>query len=101
MIIRAWRGYAALVCADAYPVHFRGAVLPELRRIQGFLGASLSHRQLPDRVEFLVLTRWQSLDAIRAFSGDDLDVAVVEPAGVAALLDYDRIVQHYEIIEES
>ena len=101
MIIRKWRGYAVLAHADAYPVHFRGVVLPELRRIPGFLGASLSQRRLGERVEFLVLTRWQSLDAIGAFSGDDLDAAVVEPAAAAALLNYDRTVQHYEIIEEA
>ncbi len=101
MIIREWRGRAAWARADAYPLHFRGAVLPALRRSPGFLGASLSQRRLADRVEFLVLTRWQSLDAIRAFTGDDLDTAVVEPAGVAALLDFDRTVQHYETIEEA
>jgi heme-degrading monooxygenase HmoA len=101
MIIREWRGYAVLAHADAYPVHFRGAVLPELRRLPGFLGASLSQRRLADRIEYLVLTRWQSLDAIGAFSGDDLDAAVVEPAAAAALLNYDRTVQHYEIIEEA
>jgi heme-degrading monooxygenase HmoA len=100
MIIREWRGRAAATRADAYPLHFRGTVLPELRRIPGFLGACLSQRRRVDRVEFLVLTRWQSLDAIRAFTGDDLDTAVVGPAAVAALLDYDRTVQHYETIEE-
>jgi heme-degrading monooxygenase HmoA len=101
MIIREWRGYAAWARADAYPVHFRSAVLPELRRTAGFLGACLGQYRQADRVEFLVLTRWQSLDAIRAFAGDDLDTAVVEPAAAAALLAYDRTVRHYEIIEEA
>jgi heme-degrading monooxygenase HmoA len=100
MIIREWRGRAAPARADAYPLHFRSAVLPELRRIPGFLGAYLSQRRLADAVEFLVLTRWQSLAVIRTFTGDDLDKAIVEPAAVAALLDYDRTVQHYETIEE-
>ena len=68
MIIREWRGRASWACADAYPLHFRGAVLPALRRTPGFLGACLSRRCLADRVEFLVLTRWQSLDAIRTFT---------------------------------
>ena len=101
MIIREWRGDAALARADAYPVHFREVVLPELRRIPGFLGASLGQRLLADRIEFQVLTRWQSLDAVRAFSGDDLDAAVVEPAAAIALLNYDRTVRHYEMIEEA
>jgi len=47
-----------------------------------------------------VLTRWQSIEAIRSFAGAELDKAVVEPGAVAALTDFDDRVQHYEIIEE-
>jgi heme-degrading monooxygenase HmoA len=99
MVIREWRGRAALSRADAYPGHFRTAVLPELREIRGFLEACLSQRRLDDGIEFLVLTRWESLDTIRAFAGGDIAAAVVEPGAVAALLDFDRMVQHYEVIE--
>ena|SRR5258705_9534462 len=100
MIIREWRGRAANSNADAYPKHFRMNVIPELRRVQGFLGAHLSARQLNDRIEFLVLTRWQSMDAIRGFAGDDVRRAVVEPEAVAALVDFEDCVRHYEVIED-
>ena len=50
-------------------------------------------------VEFLVLTRWESLDAIRAFAGDDIGRAVVEPGAVSALVEYDPRVQHYDVLE--
>lgn len=100
MIIRAWRGRAAKDNPAGYPAHFRQSVMPELRHIAGFLGASLLRTDLADAIEFLVLTRWQSLDAIRAFAGDDLGHAVVEPDAVAALVDYDRTVTHYEVVEE-
>ena len=101
MIIREWRGRAAPTNPDAYPAHFRANVLPELREIPGFLGATLSRRQRDDAIEFLVLTRWRSLDAIRGFAGADISRAVVEPEGVAALLEFDASVQHYEVIEEA
>ena len=64
------------------------------------VGATLSKREEGERVEFVVLTRWKSLDAVRAFAGADLDRAVVEPGAVAALSDYDRTVRHYEVLEE-
>ena len=51
-------------------------------------------------MEFLVLTRWQSMEAIRAFAGAAVDKAVVEPGAVAALDDFDDTVRHYEVIEE-
>jgi heme-degrading monooxygenase HmoA len=101
MIIREWRGRPAPANADAYPAHFRANVLPELREIPGFLGAQLSRRQRGDAIEFLVLTRWQSLDAIRGFAGADISRAVVEPQAVAALLEFDATVHHYEVIEET
>jgi heme-degrading monooxygenase HmoA len=100
MIIREWRGRASEPKAEAYPKHFRAAVVPELRNVPGFLGAHLSRRRMGERVEFLVLTRWQSMDAIRAFAGVTVDRAVVEPGAVAALDDFDAGVQHYEVIEE-
>jgi heme-degrading monooxygenase HmoA len=73
--------------------------MPELRRLPGFLGAHLCRRHLGERIEFLVLTKWQSMDAIRAFAGDDVGQAIVEPEGVAALVDFDDRVQHYETID--
>ena len=99
MIIREWRGRAASDNTDAYPMHFRTNVLPELQEMPGFLGADLSRRQHGGLVEFLVLTRWESLDAIKAFAGDDIGRAVVEPGAIAALVEYDARVQHYDALE--
>ena len=89
MIIREWRGRAPATNSEAYPRHFRKEVIPELLKLKGFLGAELCRRPLRGAVEFLVLTRWASLDAIRAFAGDEIDRAVVEPGAAAALIDYD------------
>jgi heme-degrading monooxygenase HmoA len=100
MIIREWRGRAMLFRSDAYPKHFRDIVVPELRSLSGFLGAHLSQRQIGDQVEFLVLTRWQSMEAIGAFAGSSVDRAVVEPGAIAALIDFDDTVQHYIVIED-
>src|SRR5262245_19980803 len=101
MIVRAWRGWAAASSGAAYPDHFRRNVLPELKQIAGFLGASLLQRDREGEVEFLVLTRWVSIEAVRAFAGDDVSRAVVEPEAVAALVGFDRSARHYEVIEET
>jgi heme-degrading monooxygenase HmoA len=100
MILREWRGRASLDKPDAYPRHFRTNVAVELKSVPGFRGASVYRQDRPDRIDFLVLTRWDSMDAIRAFAGDDISRAVVEPGAVAALVDYDDRVQHYRLIEE-
>jgi heme-degrading monooxygenase HmoA len=100
MIVRAWRGRAASDNPSGYAAHFHQTVLPELRHIAGFLGASLLRTDRQDGIEFLVLTRWQSMDAIRAFAGDEVSRAVVEPDAVAALVGFDKTVTHYEVVEE-
>jgi heme-degrading monooxygenase HmoA len=100
MIIREWRGRAAPGKAEAYPAHFRRTVLPELRGNAGFCGAHLSQRRTSENIEFLVLTRWQSMEAIRAFAGADPERAVIEPGAVAALIDFDADVRHYEVLED-
>lgn len=99
MIIREWRGHASRARTVEYPTHFRTNVVPELRNVPGFLGATLSKREEGERVEFVVLTRWQSMQAVRAFAGADPSRAVVEPGAVAALSDYDHTVRHYEVLE--
>jgi len=100
MVTRVWRGYAALSNPSAYAAHFRDSVLPALRDIAGFQGASLLRRDRPDEVEFMVLSRWDSMDAVRAFAGEDPDRAVVEPEAVAALTRFDARVRHYTAVED-
>ncbi len=100
MIIREWRGRASSLNADAYPLHFRTRVLPELLHVPGFMGGYLSRRTIEEKIEFLVLTRWRSIDAIERFAGKESGKAVVEPGAISALLDFDAIVQHYEVVEE-
>ena len=100
MIVRVWRGEALPANALAYSDHFRRKVLPDLESIAGFRGATLLRRDEAERVEFLVLTRWTSMDAIRAFAGDDVGKAVVEPDAAAVLVGFDRTVRHYEVVQD-
>lgn len=99
MIIREWRGRTTVQNADDYPKHFRTNVVPELKHVDGFLGAHLSQRHIEGKLEFLVLTKWKSMEAINGFAGSDVGKAVVEPGAVAVLADFDKHVQHYEVLE--
>ncbi|MDX2203431.1 MAG: antibiotic biosynthesis monooxygenase [Hyphomicrobiaceae bacterium] len=101
MVIREWRAVAEPGSVQGYRQHFHSKVLPQLRQIAGFAGAHLAQRRRDDAIELLVLTRWQSLDAIRAFAGDDPEVAIVEPEAAAVLIAFDGHVRHYDVIEEA
>ncbi len=80
MYIREWRGRAKQSDAARYPEYFRKEFSSQLRSAPGFQGGSLSQREVGDQVEFLVLTRWKSMDAIREFTGSVAENAVMDPA---------------------
>ncbi len=98
MIVRMWRGSAAIgQNAQAYEAHVTGTVFPEVLKLAGNLGTRLLKREAEGRVEFLAVTYWASYDAIEAFAGADIGVAVVEPAAHAVLAEFDDFVRHYEV----
>lgn len=100
MIARIWTAWTAPARAPAYAEHLRTHVLPRLRAIDGFAGGSLLRRDADGETELVVMTRWRSLDAVRAFAGDDPAIAVVDEAAAAVLTRYDTRVRHYEIVSE-
>jgi heme-degrading monooxygenase HmoA len=71
--------------------------LPAVKAVEGYGGAMLLERAVPDAVEIIVITFWQSVDAIRGFAGDDLEGAVVAEEAAALLTQFDRRVRHYEV----
>jgi len=100
-ILRTWRGFSTAERAGDYIRHVTQKVLPQLDSIPGFGGAYLLRRSMESGVEFLVLTRWESMDAVRSFAGRKPEKAVVESAARAALTGFDEIVAHYEIVSAS
>jgi heme-degrading monooxygenase HmoA len=96
MITRLWRGWTASEDADAYQRFLVGELLPSMRHIPGFAGATLLRRVEGDEVGFVTLTRFESLDAIRAFAGEDIERPVLEPQALALLARYDERAAHYD-----
>jgi heme-degrading monooxygenase HmoA len=100
MFIREWRGRAKQSEATKYPEYFRKEFSSQLCQAPGFQGGYLSQREIGEEVEFLVLTRWQSMDAIREFTGSAAEHAVIDPGAMATLVAYDQAVRHYEVLED-
>jgi heme-degrading monooxygenase HmoA len=91
-----WRGWTALEDAQAYADFLLGSLFPSMREIDGFVDADVLRRRDGDEVAFLTLTRFETLDAIRAFAGDDYEVPVLEPEALALLSRYDERAAHFE-----
>jgi heme-degrading monooxygenase HmoA len=98
MIARVWHGSTRPADADRYVSHLRRNVFHELSAIAGFRGVQLLRRADEESVDFVVITTWESLDAIRRFAGTDAEAAVIAPEAQAILASYDRRAVHYEIV---
>jgi len=98
MISRQWRGLARPDFADAYVEYLRRETLPGLARIEGFVSAAIMKRPLDRGVEFLIVTLWDSLDAIARFAGPELERAVVPDTVQEMMLEFDAHVRHYEVV---
>ena len=99
MIGRVWHGWTAPQNADAYESLLKSEIFPAIasRRIPGYRGIQLLRRNLGEEVGFITIMWFDSLEAIRAFAGEDYEAAVVPPRARAVLARFDARSLHYEV----
>jgi heme-degrading monooxygenase HmoA len=95
-----WRGWTRSWDADAYAEHLRQTAIPQCRQAPGNKAAYILRRGDGDCTEFAVLTLWQSLDAVRAFAGEDIEQPVPSPEDEIFLIRVRPAITHYEVIEQ-
>jgi heme-degrading monooxygenase HmoA len=98
MIARHWRGVARPERADEYVEHLRRVTLPELARIEGFISATIMRRSVAEGIEFLIVTFWDSLEAIARFAGPELERAVVPDSVRRMMIEFEPSARHYEVV---
>jgi heme-degrading monooxygenase HmoA len=96
VITRMWRGWTRPGEADRYEQHYRSEVVVTLGQVSGFRGARLLRRTVGEETEFVSLTFFDDLDAIRSFAGSDYETAVVAEEARKVLIRFDERVCHYE-----
>jgi heme-degrading monooxygenase HmoA len=101
MICRIWRGFATLENADRYESIVRGDVIPgiEARRIPGFRHIDLLRYTNGDEVEFTTFMWFDSLDAVKAFMGEDYTVSHVPQRARDVLSRFDEHASHFDVLE--
>ena len=99
MIARIWHGYTTPGNADGYENLLRTEIFHgiESRSIDGFKDIQLLRRDTQSETEFITIMRFESLDAVKKFAGDDHEKAVVPEKARQLLKRYDATSQHYEI----
>ena len=97
MIARIWRGVTKAEHADTYLAYLEATGLRDYRTTPGNQGVQVLRRIDGDRAEFVLITFWESWDAIRAFAGEHVETAVYYPEDDAYLLEKEPFVTHYEV----
>jgi antibiotic biosynthesis monooxygenase (ABM) superfamily enzyme len=101
MILRVWHGYTAPENADAYEALLKSEIFHgiERKQIPGFRGIELFRRPLGDEVEFVTMMRFDGIENVKAFTGEDYETAYVPDAARKVLKRFDERSQHYDLRE--
>jgi heme-degrading monooxygenase HmoA len=97
MIARIWRGAVRRQDADAYAGYIEDTGIVGYAETPGNRGAWMLRRDVGDRTEFVTFTLWESIDAVKAFAGDDYETAVYYPEDERFLVERDLTCAHYEV----
>jgi antibiotic biosynthesis monooxygenase (ABM) superfamily enzyme len=101
VICRLWRGWTTVENARAYEQIVRGEVIPgiEARRIPGLQSIDLMRREAGDEVEFATLMWFDDIEAVKAFMGEDYEVAHVPSRAREVLSRFDERSAHFVVLD--
>lgn len=97
MIARTWHGVTSLAKADEYLRLMRTVAVPDYQAVAGNRGVYVMRRIEGETAHFLLLTLWDSEDAIRQFAGEEIEKAKYYDFDPDYLLELEPTVTHYEV----
>jgi heme-degrading monooxygenase HmoA len=100
MIARTWHGAVPTDKADEYLRLMREVALPDYRSVPGNRGAFVLHQRNGKTTDFLMLTFWDSREAIAQFAGADIEIAKYYDFDRDFLIELEPGVNHYELYKE-
>jgi heme-degrading monooxygenase HmoA len=100
MIARVWKAKADASGVEDYVRYFTEHVVPALAAVQGYQGSQVLCNPGLDPTDVVVVTWWNSLDAIHGFAGSDIGRAVIDPEARQVLVSCDERVTHYTVVAE-
>ncbi len=101
MIVRLWRARVSKADCDAYLDYLEQTVFAIVGDIDGFLEAEILRHDEPDGVQLVIVSRWESMAAIRQYAGNTPEKAVVADQAQAMLLSFEQQVEHFESARRS
>ena len=100
MIARIWRGITLKDKADDYLAYLHETGLRDYAKTHGNRGVTILRRNQGEHCEIMLISLWESMDAVRAFAGENPDRSVYYPEDEHFLLQMEPLVRHYDIAEQ-
>jgi heme-degrading monooxygenase HmoA len=97
MIARIWKGAVRSEDGDAYASYMQATGIAGYTHTPGNRAAFMLRREVGDRCEFVMVTLWDSMQAVTAFAGPEPERAVFYPEDDRYLVERDLTVEHYEV----
>ncbi|HSJ94379.1 MAG TPA: hypothetical protein VK896_10130 [Gaiellaceae bacterium] len=101
MVVRTWRGATRAADADAYAEYIGETGIAALAGTAGNRGVQMWQRVERDRAEFVVVSWWESREAIVAFAVEPIERAVFYPEDDRYLVERGETVVHYDVVREA
>ncbi len=100
MIARVWRGITLKEKADDYLAYLNETGLKDYAKTPGNRGVTILRRDQGEHCEIMLISLWDSMDAVRAFAGENPERSVYYPEDEQFLLQMEPLVRHYEVAEQ-
>jgi heme-degrading monooxygenase HmoA len=97
-IARVWRGTTPAGKADAYHEYLLKTGIPDAKATPGNQGVFVLRRVSDGLAEFLVLSLWESAEAVHQFAGERIERPVHYGGEMEFLVDADPTVRHYQVL---
>ena len=97
MIARIWRGRVPANKSEEYMQYLHATGLKDYQATQGNRGVYVLRRTEGDVTEFLIISMWDSMEAIRRFAGPEPEKPVYYPEDKNFLLEFESRVFHYDV----
>lgn len=98
MVARIWHGRTLTAKADDYEKYLQASGVKKVLATDGNHGVEVLRRTDGSQTDFIVISYWESIEAVKRFAGADYEKAVILPRDGEYLIDVEPVVVHYEVV---
>ena len=97
MVARMWHGRTPLDKADDYRQYLFDVGVKKIATLPGNRGVQMMVAKTADQGEFMVISYWDSVDAIKGYAGADYTKVHDLPRDKDFLIDRETLVRHFDL----